>query len=268
VVAVSEDDGATFLYLYDLSTTHFINVSVVAVDRAAWTGLPRQLDAGILLFGSGHYRKSDVRLAFQPARDIESRQSICYFTGLDSEGSPEWSCNEDEAQPLFDQPCVGELSVTFNRFIRKWIMLYNCGTDRQVIVLRTADRPWGPWSDPQVIFDPRRDGGFCHFMHLGWEEKKCDHVHDPSREEENGDPYGPYQVEDLTSGDKNSTTIYFTLSTWNPYTVVLMKTTLRLVPELQQRKAAEPCSPPRAARKALSPAGPACTIPRSGAKAS
>jgi hypothetical protein len=63
---------------------------------------------------------------------------------------------------------------------------------------------------------------------MGWENRKCDAVHDPGREEGNGDPYGPYQVEDLATGDESSTTIYFTLSTWNPYTVVLMKTTLRL----------------------------------------
>jgi len=229
VVAVLEDDGTTFRYLYDLSTRHFINVSVVEVDNSLWKGLPRDSGEGLLLFGSGHYRKSDVSMAFQPADGIESAASICYFAGLDKGGSLEWSCREEEAKPLFNQPCVGELSVTFNRFLKKWIMLYNCGTDRQVITLRTADMPWGPWSDPQIVFDPQRDDGFCNFIHLGWETKKCDATHDPGREDDNGDPYGPYQVEELTTGDENASTIYFTLSTWNPYTVVLMKTTLRLL---------------------------------------
>jgi hypothetical protein len=30
----------------------------------------------------------------------------------------------------------------------------------------------------------------------------------------------------LATGNNSSTTIYFTMSTWNPYTVVLMKATL------------------------------------------
>ena len=255
VVAVSEDDGATFRYLYDLSTSHFINVSLVGVDSSSWKGLPRHSGEGLLLFGSGNYRKSDVRLAFQPAQEIESRKGICYFSGPDSAGFPEWSCREDQAQPLFSQPCVGELSVTFNHFIRKWIMLYNCGTDRQTIVLRTSDKPWGPWSDPQVIFDPHRDGGFCHFIHLNWDTEKCDRTHDPGREGDNGDPYGPYQVEDLTTGDENSTTIYFTLSTWNPYTVVLMKTALRLLPAKRQRETTEPSSSLCSVKRSLSLTG-------------
>jgi len=228
VVAVSEDDGMIFNYLYDLSDRHFINVSVVQVEKSEWKGAPGPEESVLLLFGSGHYRKSNVRLAYQPADKMESLSSICYFVGMDGEGQPSWSCKEEDAVPLFDQPCVGELSVRFNKFTRKWIMLYNCGTDRQLINMRTADHPWGPWSDPQVIFDPNRDGAFCRFMHLGWEIDKCDDLQDPGRAFDNGDPYGPYQFEDLATGDENSTTIYFTMSTWNPYTVVLMKTTLTL----------------------------------------
>jgi len=228
VVAVSEDDGMTFNYLYDLSDRHFINVSVAQVENSKWKGAPDPEGSGLLMFGSGHYRKSDVRLAYQPVDKIEFPSSICYFVGMDGEGQPNWSCKEEDAVPLFDQPCVGELSVRFNRFTRKWIMLYNCGTDRQLINMRTADYPWGPWSDPQVIFDPYRDGAFCRFMHLGWETYKCDDLQDPGRAFDNGDPYGPYQFEDLATGDENSTTIYFTMSTWNPYTVGLMKTTLTL----------------------------------------
>ena len=47
------------------------------------------------------------------------------------------------------------------------------------------------------------------------------------RENEWGGEYGPYQFGRLATGDAASTTIYFTMSTWNPYTVVLMKATLR-----------------------------------------
>jgi hypothetical protein len=231
IVAVSDDDGQTFTYLYDLSTKHFINVSVVEVDAAAWPGLSQNKGAGLMMFGSGPYRRSDVRLAFQPAERIESRASIGYFAGLDRSDLPIWSPKEEDAQPLFDQPCVGELSVSYNRFIRKWVMLYNCfGIAKQRgINMRTADQPWGPWSDSQIIFDPGIDNGYCHFMHASWLSKKCDSIHDPGRENVWGGEYGPYQFEDLAVGDNSTTTIYFTMSTWNPYTVVLMKATLRKI---------------------------------------
>jgi hypothetical protein len=226
VVAVSTDLGESFQYLYDLSIQHFIQVSVVEVDAAEWPGLPQSAGEGLVMFGAGEYRESDVRLAFQPADQIETPESLLYFTGLDAGGQPAWSPQEIDALPLFNQPCVGELSVTFNRFIGQWLMLYNCHLEPRGINVRVAAHPWGPWSPPQVIFDPVQDRGFCHFIHRSWTIENCDALSDPGQEETNGGAYGPYQLEDLAIGDAAQTTIYFTLSTWNPYTVVLMKATL------------------------------------------
>ena len=93
--------------------------------------------------------------------------------------------------------------------------------------MRTADKPWGPWSKPQIIFHPWDDKGYCHFMHAGSPHQPCDEVSDPKREKEWGGEYGPYQFEDFATGDGASTAIYFTMSTWNPYTVVLMKAILK-----------------------------------------
>jgi hypothetical protein len=229
IVAVSDDDGQTFAYLYDLSAQHFINVSIVEIDSSAWSGFPQNSGTGLVMFGSGSYRKSSVRLAFQAAEHIKSRTSIRYFAGFDLSGQPVWSSQEEEAEPLFNQPCVGEISVSYNRFIRKWIMLYNCGGSQRGINMRTADQAWGPWSEPQIIFHPWSDKGYCHFMHTNWEFQKCDNVHDPGRENVWGGEYGPYQFDGLAVGDDCTTTIYFTMSTWNPYTVVLMKATLQKV---------------------------------------
>jgi len=229
IVAVSDDDGQTFSYLYDFSSKHFINVSIVEVDKADLSAaLPTGAGKALVIFGSGPYRRSDVRLAVQSSDQIGSRSSIRYFAGLDSSGRPTLSSNEDDAQPLFNQPVVGELSVSYNRFINKWIMLYNSfmPTSRG-INMRTADKPWGPWSEPQIIFHPWNDNGYCHFMHAGFPHEKCDEVSDPGRDKEYGGEYGPYQFEDLATGSGSTTTIYFTMSTWNPYTVELMKATLQ-----------------------------------------
>ena len=230
VLAVSRDDGETFSYLYDVSESHFINVSVVSVDLAEWPGFPEDTGNGLVLFGSGAYRQSDVRLAYQPADQIEAPQSIRFLTGVDQNNIPLWSEEEDDATPLFSQSCVGEFSVTYNRFLQKWLMLYNCDAPRG-INFRTADDPWGPWSEAQLLFDPWEDNGYCHFMHADWQFSQCDSVHDPGRQNEWGGEYGPYQFEELATGNDSFTTIYFTLSTWNPYTVILMKSTLRLKDE-------------------------------------
>jgi hypothetical protein len=226
-VAVSDDDGYTFNYLYDLSGEHFINVSLVEIDLAGRDGFPAADGAGLIIFGSGRYRESDLRLAFQPAEGIENPEQIQYFTGLDENNQPSWSSREEDAPPLFDQPCIGEFSVSYNAHIEKWILLYNCGFENaRGINLRTANRPWGPWSDPLILFHPWDDRGYCHFMHVSWEFETCDDVHDGGRQNEWGGEYGPYQFENLAVGGPSQTTIYFTMSTWNPYTVVLMKATL------------------------------------------
>ena len=229
IVAVSDDDGQTFSYLYDFSSKHFINVSIVEVDKADLSAVfAAGAGKALVIFGSGPYRRSDVRLAVQPSDQIGSHSSIRYFAGLDSSGRPTLSSNEDDAQALFNQPVVGELSVSYNRFINKWIMLYNSfmPTSRG-INMRTADKLWGPWSEPQIIFHPWNDNGYCHFMHAGFPHEQCDEVSDPNRDKEYGGEYGPYQFEDLAVGSDTSTTIYFTMSTWNPYTVELMKATLQ-----------------------------------------
>jgi len=204
---------------------HFINISIVRVNLPNWPEFSDNNGEGLVIFGAGEYRASDVRMAFQPVDSIEWKESMRYFKGLDLMQNPLWSANEAEAVALFNQPCVGEFSVTYNPFIKKWIILYNCDNPRG-INFRTADKPWGPWTDAQILFEPWIDGGYCNFIHVDWNFDHCDNVHDPGREIEWGGEYGPYQFEALATGNDNSTTIYYTMSTWNPYTIVLMKSTL------------------------------------------
>ena len=213
------------------------------VNLHDWPGFPQSDGEGLAIFGSGSYRASDVRLAFQPASAIEDVSSLQYLTGLDAAGNPLWSPNELDAIALFEQPCVGELSVAWNKFIRRWVMLYNCDPPRG-INYRTARQPWGPWTQPQVLFEPWNDLGYAHFMHANWTFRNLDAVHNPGRQNEWGGEYGPYMFKELARGTDNQTTVYFTLSTWNPYVSVLMKTELQVnnapvivVPPADQRVA-------------------------------
>lgn len=224
VLARSDDDGANFRLVRTFSIQHFINVSVVAQRSGDWPGSPELEGQTLFVFGSGAFRKSDVRLGFLPSSQIESAAAMKYFAGL-FDGLPRWSISEHDALPLFKHPVVGELSVTYDEQLKRWLMLYNASEPRG-IVLRTAINPWGPWSEPRVIFDPGRDRGYCHFIHSNWQVNRCDNVHDSGRENEWGGEYAPYMLRHFSKTIPGGRRIYFTMSTWNPYTVVLMKADL------------------------------------------
>ncbi|HZA06443.1 MAG TPA: DUF4185 domain-containing protein [Nitrososphaeraceae archaeon] len=128
VLAKSTDGGYKFGHsLYTLSTEKFIHVSVQIIDNDKIDGLPKSTGKGLLLWGTGKYRQSDVYLAFMPLDDVLNRNSISFFTGFeDNSNKPLWQSNESLARPLFSADCVGELSVRWNYYLEKWIMLYNC----------------------------------------------------------------------------------------------------------------------------------------------
>lgn len=120
VIARSDDSGNTFHKLYTFSKTHFINVSIVKTNASKWKLFPDQIKGKVLvIFGTGAYRKSDVYLACQPAKEIENHEAIRYFAGIDGNGKPIWSREETLAVPLFNQPSVGELSVSYNHYIHR-----------------------------------------------------------------------------------------------------------------------------------------------------
>jgi hypothetical protein len=238
---LSNEAENRFTYLYDASCLagvpcqvpaagRFINVSPVVINNADIPGLPQSAGQGLLVWGSGQYRQSDPYLAYVPLEAVEDRQAWRYFAGVDpGSGQPRWSASESQAAALFSQPCIGEFSVAWNPFLNKWLMLYNCSNPRG-INFRVADQPWGPWSTTQVLFHPWQDAGYCHFMHVSWQSQQCDSVHDPGRENVWGGEYGPYLISRFTTGDQSRTTIYYVMSTWNPYNTVLMKSELEIVP--------------------------------------
>jgi hypothetical protein len=230
LLARSDDDGQSFVKVHDLSQQYLINVSAAVVEEQAAAGLPLVLGRQLLLFGSGQYRKSSVYLASTSLAQIEDRAELRVFSGLDSSNcQPTWSAAEADAVPLFDQPCVGELSVHWNALLQAWIALYNCEENPRGIVLRSASQPWGPWSEPELVFQPWQDKGYCHFMHVSWKQQQCDSVHDEGREDVWGGEYGPYPIERFTRQEGDFTLLYFLMSTWNPYNTVLMQTKLQRI---------------------------------------
>ena len=227
VVGSSVDRGLNFQYLYTFSSAKFVNIQTAQTKRIA--GSPIAGSGQVLWIwgtpGGAGYRNSNPYLAVMPTRALPTGNRTLYYAGMNAgTHRPIFSENESDAATLFsDSPaCMGELGVSWNRYLHRWIMLYNCQATND-IVMRSAPKPWGPWSAPQTIFDPWADGGYCHFIHVAWTFEDCDNVNDPGRQDVWGGPYGPYVVDRLTRGSPGRTTIYYILSTWNPYTTVLMK---------------------------------------------
>ncbi len=240
VMAVSDDDAQTFHYLYDFSKgpgAKFIN-----------TAIARAPDSTLCFWGTQGgllYRRSPVFFARKKAAQIDQAGGMEYFAGFGPDAAPRFSASETDAFPVFAEgggspeapkgSGVGELGVEWNRFVKRWVMLYNCHNSASGnlpgIWMRLAQQPWGPWSAPQTIFNGERDGGFGHFVHraVTAENPADDGLTVPTRIHEQGGVYGPYFISRFTIGDEAlaTSTFTYTMDTWNPYTQVIMKTTIK-----------------------------------------
>jgi hypothetical protein len=216
VLASSHDHGKTFKLLHELSRGKFINVSLWSAD--GW----------VYIYGSGDYRKSSVYLARVKPAEIGDPTKVHYFAGLDKDGQPKWLPKEAEAVVLFRYDQIGEFSVAYLPQVKRYVMLYNAAKPRG-ITMRSAKTPWGPWSDGTIVFEPWRDNGYGQFMHISAKFKdKKDALSDPKREDEWGGEYGPYLMARFTKATEEGCRIYYTMSTWNPYQVVVMQSDLKM----------------------------------------
>jgi Domain of unknown function (DUF4185) len=157
----------------------------------------------LVLWGSGDtYRLSNPHLAILPLDQVENKSAVGYFNGLLPNGAPNFGSAPDPNPGIgrmFDQACVGESSVVWNRNLQNWIMTYNCNAPGGAQVLaRAAREPWGPWSAPTVLFDPFQDAGFCHFIHGPGDCGRLSDKNTPSGA--SGGIYAPYPVQAYTRG--------------------------------------------------------------------
>jgi hypothetical protein len=206
----------------------------------------------VLMFGAGAYRASDIYLATTPSSSYLSGTGTLYFTGL-TNGQPTWSTIETNAVPVVqdnptngppwpnDSPSVGNLSVIYSTNLGLWMMTYDGGrnTDDRTnyggIYFSCAAQPWGPWSTPQLIFSPTRDLGFGIFIHNseysppGPVGPTIDEpIHNPTNT--TGTVYAASMIESFTRITNSTVFIYYTMATWNPYTVVKMRSAFTINP--------------------------------------
>jgi hypothetical protein len=220
IVARSDNNGLDFTLLHEMSRYKFINVSTMIVD-AREHGLPGN-GPQLVVFGSGRYRSSDVYLAVKPAAKLAQPGGLLFYAG--GLNQPQWSPEEEAAVPLFGEGSVGELSVRWHPLLDAWTCLYNADwpADRSSvggITMRWAKRPWGPWSEGDIAFSV--NDGLGKFMHL----PNADHTQEgfgADRSAELAGMYGPYQIPQYSRRTENGVKLYFAMSAWNPYQVMLM----------------------------------------------
>ncbi|WKB55801.1 DUF4185 domain-containing protein [Eleftheria terrae] len=207
----------------------FINIAAAKIDNDRWLpNLPANAEPGgqgLILMGSGRYRESQPVLAYvplPPGKD-PAFDSWRYLAGRGHRvpgagpcGVPFWVQDQARAVPLWDDSAhalgnkgvVGELSLAYVEALGLWIALYGG------VVARTAEQPWGPWSEPVPLFDRARD-------HDGLDEG-ARFIHP------DGGTYGPYIIPRFTEYDPltRRVVVYYVMSTWNPYQIVLMRSEL------------------------------------------
>lgn len=191
----------------------------------------------LYIWGTGpDHRHSFPYLAETPIDAFGTGSKTRYFGGLD-QGAPVWVGCESQAVPLFKTPPVmGDISVTWSKDVGLWIMTYDSAPSRangapDGVLLRYARAPWGPWSEPILIFDPVRDGAYGSFIHeKGVNDGLDGPVINPNKNQGvGGGNYAPYVIERYYTRSGDRLEVYWLMSTWNPYVVVLMKTELTIV---------------------------------------
>jgi hypothetical protein len=204
-------------------------------------GIPGLPDGAplVLIWGTGQYRHSDAYLSIQPASQFETGQGVMYYAGLGTNGNPRWEPREGTATPVVTNGTIGDVSVSWCQELKLWLMTYDSRAPAPAgILFSYSATPWGPWSVPQVLFNARRDGALGQFIHDP-EIRPDDGLAGPVIGKGQRDPaavhggaYAPYMVERWTrvrrTADSGDLDIYYVLSTWNPYVVVLMTSRLRL----------------------------------------
>jgi hypothetical protein len=193
--------------VHDVPAGDFANVSVILEGDEAF------------IFGTGSYRKSAIRMARVPVSSIANRRA--------------W---EIERAPVIDVTCAGEISARKHPTLPLY-MIASASAEPRGIALHLAEHPAGPWEPAGLLYEPT--DGYERFIHakesaVGYD----DGLSDPRQEETWGGEYGAYFVPEWFAEEGGAHGIVYTLSSWNPYRVHLMRTWL--VPEGVTRERPKP----------------------------
>ncbi|BBZ22352.1 DUF4185 domain-containing protein [Mycolicibacter hiberniae] len=192
-IAVSNDNGETWgVYPGTVRSTSPENVPrarfVPGNEKFQMGAFLRGNDGYLYSYGTPSGRSGSAYLSRVSERTIPDVTTYEYWNGDTGAWVPN---NPAAATPVIPGP-VGEMSVQYNTYLRQYLALYgNGGND---VVARTAPTPQGPWSAEQTLIPTGQIPGGI---------------------------YAPY-MHPWSTGKE----VYFTLSLWNAYDVMLMRTVL------------------------------------------
>jgi hypothetical protein len=231
-----------FVYVNAVDATHAPNLA------------PSYQQLGIFITGVPRYRASIPYLAYATAANIGDPSKWMFFNGLLGNAPQwiprsKWESQHNKAgrwvppsgaaiyNATTSEQCIGEHSLSWNAPLNVWLLLYNCKGPG--IEARYAPAPWGPWSDPIVLLSD----GPAIYCTLIMSRTGCpglmDYWPDPSSNKEGkftaGGLYAPFVLSRFTQEVPpeggpltRRATIYWLVSTWNPYVVVVMQSTLQI----------------------------------------
>ncbi|MFN8520339.1 MAG: DUF4185 domain-containing protein [Chloroflexota bacterium] len=163
------------------------------LDQVTWPGegsfqeVAVAKEGGDLLFwGVPSGRLGGVSLMRVAETDVEDLGAYRYYAGLGADGEPIWSVDAADAALVIDRP-TGELSVAWNDYLGRWLM--TTMADNSDAVMYEGVTPWGPWSEPHVLY----------------------------RQQDLPGLYAPFMLPSLVAD--GGRTVYFGMSHWLPYNV-------------------------------------------------
>ena len=188
-----------------------------------------------------------------------------YFKGIVA-GQPTWTDTDSAAVPIVqdnplaeigvglpqspwpqDNPTINNLSVAWEPALGLWLLTFGGGhqsppptylKQTDGIYFSYASTPWGPWSLPQLIFNATRDSALGTWIHTYNHNTNIgagppgptignQKLNDPDTT--SGANFAPQMIESFTRLSGNTLKIFYTLSTWNPYTVVKMRSKFQVL---------------------------------------
>ena len=233
-------NARSMLVRYDQAAGTFTagrTISQLPGGRFVFTAL-RASGSEVYMFGTGTYRGSDIYLSATPASSFWAGTGVRYYAGHVN-GQPTWSTTESAAVPIVRDnplktpsysPSVGNVSVGYASDPGIWYMVFDGGRQSKEtggFYFTYAKEPTGPWAAPQLIFNPTRDNALGAYIHNpaaspndGLNGPVIGPI-DPATTP--GAPYAPMLIERFTRATSTTFRIYYFNSTWNPYTVVKMR---------------------------------------------
>ena len=212
-IAWSDDNGETF---HVAPSTVRYNQPWSGNQNFQQSAFVRPGDGYVYMYGTPNGRQGAAYLARVAERDILDLTKYDYYSA-GSAGFFGWGAtpagwnrnNPAAATPVFGQDAgacgvanpgnqVSEMSVQYNKYLKKYVVLY--GDQSNNIVMRTSDTPQGTWSSAKVLMPQQSGGIYAPMMH----------------------PWSP-----STMGTGSD--LYWNLSLWSEYNVMLVRTDLTKV---------------------------------------